>query len=336
MKTVRIRTGRFLLVLLTGLGLTLPIGVATGQSWHGKMGYVTSRSDDGEAWLGIWLGRVHSSLRKKYHLRTRDGVFVVDVVDDSPADKAGIRKHDVILKFDGEKLHGPADLTELLDEYEPGDTVKVEIERRGKRKTVQVVLASKPESPFRVPIPPVPGVVRFQDGASRLGVELQELNPDLARYFKLKKPQGALITSVEPDSPAEEAGLKAGDVIVEIDGEKVETPDDVDDILQDVEPDETVKVTVIREGRQKSFDVELSGGRWQGRFYVMPKGLSRSLRERLEQLQRYNLDLQRQWRENGTQERLERSLKELRKQMRELRRQFEEMRREFEKMKRSK
>ena len=344
--------GHFLLMGLLAFVLTALPDYANGATsrWL-KVTSAAYRGEDG-AWLGIWLGRVTPSVRKRYHIRSKEGVFVVDVVDDSPADRAGIRKHDVILSFDGEKVRGPEELNDLLEEHKPGERVNVVIARRGVKKTVRVVLGRKPSTPFHKLVPAVPKALLYGSASSWLGVELQELNPDLARYFKLRKPRGALVTSVEPGSPADKAGLKAGDVIVEIDGEEVETPDDVQEILDDLEPGDTVTVTVIRNGRRKTFEVELSEGNWQGRFYITPKGIPQQLQRQLERLQRYNLELGRRFQREQLQEELNRELERLREkelsqeelnrklerlqeEVKKLQEKIEEMQKEFEKLKRS-
>ncbi len=330
------RNGRFALVVLLALFATATSGsnAQAISGWFEGQPVALREANDG-AWLGIWLGRVSSSVRKRYHLRTRDGVFVVDVVDDSPADRAGIRRHDVILSFDGERVRGPEDLSLLLEEYRPGDKVKIVIERRGKRKTLDVVLGRKPKTPFHRVAPLVPKFLKRAFLPTWLGVELQGLNPDLAHYFKLKEPRGALITSVEPGSPADEAGLKAGDVIVEIDGQEINTPDDVAQALQDFESGDTVTITVIRDGRRKSFDVELEGGSWESNFYLTPKGLPESLRKQLEALQRSNLELQRRLQKENFQDELNRKLERLQDQVKELQKRIEKMQKEFESLRRS-
>lgn len=116
----------------------------------------------------------------------------------------------------------------------------------------------------RVTVVPREGVnVRTFFGRPRLGVSIQSMGDQLADYFGVEG--GALVTDVNEDSPAEAAGIRAGDVIVSIDGESVEDPGDLMRVLSDLQAG-PVEVTVVREGAQRSFTVELEGrdGEWEG------------------------------------------------------------------------
>ena len=211
------------------------------------------------------------------------GVIVESVADDSPATKAGIRKGDTIVEFDGERVRSVRQLTRLVQETPAGRTVSAVLLRDGQRTTVSVTPADSgrfsfdlderfsdlrdmaqdfryrtvprppapPAAPGRPapPAPPAPPSVWNFDGllgrSSRLGVTLDSLSSQLAEYFGTKR--GVLVTSVYDDSVAAKAGLKAGDVITSFNGSAVDEPADVRRRIQDLEDGAEFAIEVMRD-----------------------------------------------------------------------------------------
>ena len=237
----------------TWAAAALAIGVLLGAS--GSL-----RASSRRAFLGVAVENVPHRLEKKFGLKRGEGVLIVQVEDDSPADYADLERGDVILSVDGKKVRSPAQLRRYIRRHKPGNTVRLEVIHDGKPKTVEVELARRPhrhreEWSFCVPeihVWPVTGAY--------LGVRLQELNEDLARYFGVEPYSGVLIAEVLEDSPAERAGLKAGDILTAIDGEEVESPQDVRDVLRDYEPGDEAELAVVREGKEKKIRVTLGKG----------------------------------------------------------------------------
>ena len=207
------------------------------------------------------------------------GVIVEDVSTDSAAEKAGIRKGDVIVEFDGERVRSARQLTRLVHETPSGRTVQAAVLRDGQRTTVSVVpraddsfsfdrfedLAELGQSfKYRVPAPPAPpsrparpippappdppSVWNF-DGllnrSNRLGITVSSLSSQLAEYFGTK--DGVLVTSVTDDSAAAKAGLKAGDVITSVNGSAVNDPSDVRRRIQDLADGDEFTIQVMRD-----------------------------------------------------------------------------------------
>lgn len=213
------------------------------------------------------------------------GVIVEDVATDGPAAKAGIRKGDAIVEFDGERVRSARQLTRLVQETPAGRSVNAVLARDGQRTTVTVTpgdsdgfsfdfdsldfdsldevrdlaqnfryrIAPRAAVPPARPIPPTPpppppGVWKF-DGllgrSSRLGVTLDSLSSQLAEYFGTKR--GVLVTSVYDDSAAAKAGLKAGDVITSFNGSAVDGPADVRRMIQDLQEDAEFTIEVMRD-----------------------------------------------------------------------------------------
>jgi C-terminal processing protease CtpA/Prc len=206
-------------------------------------------------YLGVSIEKL--SFDDKKELKVDFGVLVGDVSEDSPAEKAGIREDDVIQYFNGDKIRRTQDLIRRVRETKPGTKVKIGLVRESKTMEVEaeigrfhrseIIVGGQDERRFRY----------SGRGGRALGVRLHDLNPDLSEYFKVKEDEGALVTEVEDDSPAEKAGIKAGDVIVKIDGDPVTGPDDVAEILSDRDEGDEVEITLIRKGIKQTVKAEV-------------------------------------------------------------------------------
>lgn len=173
----------------------------------------------------------------------RTGVLVERVVPNSPADKAGIQKGDVIQKIDGVEVTKPRDIRKFFRDLEDSKAISFELIRDGKPVNVTVTPEKRTRPWFR-------GTRR------QLGVQLQELDPDLAAYFKVDPNAGVLVARVEEDSAAAKAGMRSGDVITHIDGRKVQSAEDIRDAISNLKDDQSVEITVLRHGDQKKFTVQ--------------------------------------------------------------------------------
>ncbi len=216
-----------------------------------------------KGWLGVSIQDVDEDLKEALDLKSTEGVLVNEVVEDSPAEEAGIKKKDVIIKYKGKKVKDTGDLTTWVRETKPGEEVRLEIIRDGKKKKPKVIIGKLPRSYsyfYGEDWDFTPGYHSFSFGGKRgyLGVVLEGLTEQLGDYFGAKDGDGALITEVMEDSPAEKAGLKAGDVIVKIDGEEVEDPGDVVKVVTDKEEGDRVKLDVLRNKKKKTFTLEVA------------------------------------------------------------------------------
>ena len=209
-----------------------------------------------KGYLGVSVDRLSHEDRRETGLS--HGVIVEWVEDDSPADEAGIEEDDVIMYFNGVKIRRPEDLTDVVRDTEPESKVKVTLNRDGDRMDLDVEVGRlRTRSAYVYGWDDDHRVIRIGGGRAYLGVQLNELNDDLGSYFGVKADEGVLILEVEDDSPAEGAGLKAGDVIVTLDGAEVGDPRDVQDILSDFEEGDEVELTIMRQRRQQRITVDL-------------------------------------------------------------------------------
>lgn len=235
-----------------------------------------SKSDDG-AFLGIVPEEVTSDIATDYGVIAGQGVLVESTVDGSPADEAGLRANDILLAINGQKLTGPSELRVQLDKFKEGDEVTLTYKRGGSERSASVKLADRDEHSFSwswssddegAPTPPTPPhapeALRWErkmasSKTAFAGIVTQELSDGLKSYFKVEG--GALVSEVVEKSPAEKAGLKAGDIIVKIGTDDVDDSGDVSEAIRDSDPEETVDFHVIREGKSMVIPVTLTNRR---------------------------------------------------------------------------
>ncbi len=210
-----------------------------------------------QGYLGVSVERLDKNEKKE--LGVTHGVRVLDVVKGSPAEKAGIQEDDVLMTFGGSKIRTEQDLIEAVRETEPKTQVKVGLMRDKKKLDIDVAMGRfKSDISFAFSVPESGNVMMLgRTGGTYLGVSLHELNADLASYFNVKPEEGVLVLDVEEDSPAEKAGIKAGDVITQVDEEAVQDAEDVRGILAGFEEGEEVRVDAVRQKAKQVFKVKL-------------------------------------------------------------------------------
>ena len=261
--------------------------LATALLWSGASGpraagAADATDDDAVAYLGIEMQPLTDALREGMNY-DGDGVLVSRVRDDSPADQAGIRKGDIIVSLNSRTMRSPDELTSTIQKSKVGQNVSVAIWRNGERRSMSVRLAERPDDlgrsnsndddmgdmPRRMERQFGP-MMRWHDdgnhafmfrsmGRGRLGVRVEGLNSDLGSYFNKSDGKGAVILEVLKDTPAERAGLKAGDVITEIGDRDIDSSDDVVQALSDA-PKGTVSITVLRRGQTRKVSADLDAG----------------------------------------------------------------------------
>lgn len=230
-----------------------------------------------KGYLGVSVQELDRHLKKE--LKADFGAVITSIEYDSPADEYGLMEDDVIQRVNDIKIRRPSTLTRIIRKLEPGEKAKIVVIRDGKEKAITVEIGSLKSSrgySFSVG----PNVLKWYGGGAYLGVQLQELNKDLAPYFGVKENEGALILEVEEDSPAEDVDLKAGDVIIKVDGEAVADPEDVQDIISELEEDDKIEVEIIRQNRKKTVEVTLAKRDSYHNFFISPDRKIKELKYR--------------------------------------------------------
>jgi C-terminal processing protease CtpA/Prc len=250
-------------------------------------------------YLGVMLQSISSNMAEAMDLDDEDGVLVSEVVEDGPADLAGLEDGDIIIAFNGKNIASHKSLTKAVGSSSPGDVVDLVVLRDGKKKTIEVELGEREDPHVYLQTGHrklgkdffvwndggdedieimVNGMKFMNEDRGFMGVELDDLNEQMGRYFEVEDGNGALITSVNEDSAAEKAGLRAGDVIVQMGDEEIQSASDVHSAMAGTEPDEELQLTVIRKGTEKDINITLGEAPAFGGvspkmlYHGMPKG----------------------------------------------------------------
>jgi len=223
-------------------------------------------------WLGVSI------------YQTEDGkIEIAEVEKESPADEAGIEVNDIIITFDGADIATTKVLVNKIRMKKPGDKVTVVVNRSGKEQKVKVELGEYSRrsilQEFEVKFPRLfpsdknrglelrkifpeesaPNLFNWVAGSSKhIGVFLQELTPELGEYFGVKDGLGLLVTKTSPDSPAEKAGVKAGDVLIKANGKVIKSNAQLRSMIQKMKKGDKVELELIRDKKKLSLAVEVA------------------------------------------------------------------------------
>lgn len=184
-----------------GIGFAVPINMAKDLLPQLKEGKVI------RGWLGVVIQEITSELRDKLQLPDQKGALVADVLSSGPAEKVGIKRGDVIVVFDQKEIKEMSDLPYIVASTPVGKTVIVEVIRDGYKKSFKVKIEELKEDHYEESI----------KETENLGMTVEEITPDITRQFRLTEKSGLVVVDVEPNSPAEEANIRQGDIIIEID-----------------------------------------------------------------------------------------------------------------------
>ena len=255
--------------------------------------------------LGVVLSEINPHLRDE--LKVDGGVLVDEVISESPAEKAGLKDGDIIVKMNGQKVESERDIRKLLGDLDTAKPIPLDILRDGKTLQLNVTPEKREHT------------LLGNFGGNYIGVDLQEMDADLARYFQASPDSGILVARVEPDSPAEKGGLKSGDVITELNGQKIKTQKDLRKGLDDVKEGENASLTILRQGKSQKITVQP-----ENRQFHIPN--LESLGE-LRELK--NLEGLRELRNLPERPEFRESMRELRREMETLRKEMDELKREL-------
>jgi len=189
-----------------GIGFAIPINMAKNLLPQLKKGKVI------RGWLGVMIQEITPEIKKKLDLETDKGALLSDVTGDSPADKAGMQRGDVIVSFNGKEIREVSELPMIVASTPVGEKVPVEVIREGERIKFQVKVGKLEEK--------VQPAVTTQE-KPEMGMTVKEITPELYRNYQLSVTEGLVVVKVEASSPAAEAGIRPGDVILEVDREPV-------------------------------------------------------------------------------------------------------------------
>jgi serine protease Do len=233
----------------SGIGFAIPSNMArkiyTELSTKGR---VT------RGWLGVSIQPLTPELANSFGAKDTKGVLISDVVPDSPAGKAGLKPGDILTEFEGKRTDVPGDLQRAVGLTAPGQATKVKVWRDGGERTIDVKVGEAPDEREAQ-----------QRGSSRggatgvLGLDVRPITPEIARQLNLRTNEGVIVARVDEGSPAAEAGIQRGDVIREINRNRIRSTADYEKITRDAK--EGDRLTVLLQRGPMSLYVAFTVGR---------------------------------------------------------------------------
>jgi serine protease Do len=215
-----------------GIGFAIPINMAKDI-----IPQLKTKGKVVRGWLGVMVQQITPELKEKLGLKDEEGALVADVTKDGPAEKAGIKRGDVITAFGKNKIHKMKELPLVVASTPVGKTIPVTVIRDGKQKTIKVKIEEMKSEE---------AAVEASQEKPDLGLTVEELTPEQARRFGLSDTTGLVVTNVERYSPAAESGLKRGDIILEIDREPMNTIEEFNKKMMEYNPGSTILFLVLR------------------------------------------------------------------------------------------
>ncbi|TDI87109.1 MAG: Do family serine endopeptidase [Caldithrix sp.] len=226
-----------------GIGFAVPINLAKHV-----MDDLIEHGEVVRGYLGVFISTLDEELGEALKIGDNEGAVVTQVVEGTPADKAGLKKYDVIREVDGRKITDSQALTNLVASYRPGDKIDLNVVRDGKEKMIRVELQKRPNSATNSR----PALPQDDDVLSKLGLHVSNLTDELASKYGYEEEQGIIVHDVGENSVAAEKGMRVGDLIIEIDRQKVRSVREFEKIVDDFEAGQVVLFQVKR-GRSSHF-----------------------------------------------------------------------------------
>jgi serine protease Do len=195
-----------------GLGFAIPVNMAK-QIMSDLVAYGRVK----RGWLGISVQNLTPEFAEAYGVKEKSGVVVGDVFPDSAADRAGLQRGDVVISLNRETVKDVQWFVNKIRSLEPGKEVNLEVVREGKNRRLTVKLDEIPDNEGSI----VSGKSDGNDVLSKLGISVSQLTPELRRQYRIESRSGLVITEIAEDSPARTAGVREGDLLLEVNGRKV-------------------------------------------------------------------------------------------------------------------
>jgi serine protease Do len=215
-----------------GIGFAIPINVAKEIiSQLQKKGKVTRGG------IGVYVQKLTPDLAKSFGLEQSKGALVADVIPGSAAEAGGIRRGDIIMKFNGKDIDEMNELPRVVASTPVGKEVEAMVLREGKPLTLKLKVGELKDEA----LPPAAEKTKLE-----LGMSVQEITPEIARQLRLGEPGGVVVTQVEPGSATDEAGIHRGDIIREINGQAIRKLSDYQAAISKIKKGEIIRFFIKR------------------------------------------------------------------------------------------
>ena len=218
-----------------GIGFAIPINMAKDIVAQLKTSGEVTRG-----WLGVGIQDLSSELKKYYGVESNGGVLITQVFEGDPAEKGGIKPNDIILEIGGKTVTSARELSSIIANTEIGKKTTIKLLRDGKQKTVQVELAKRDDDELLAKGPQA-------QGNDELGIQLMDLNQENATQFGYEADEkGVLVIGIKPDGKAENAGIRRGDLVKEINHERVSSVREYTKLLNKIDDGSEVQFLIRR------------------------------------------------------------------------------------------
>jgi serine protease Do len=237
-----------------GIGFAIPANVVKDVVAElEKNGHVT------RGYAGVETQSIAPAMARALKLPNADGALVAGLAPDSPAAKAGIEAGDVIRSVNGTAVKNPHELATTVGSAKPGDNVRLEVFHDGASRTVSFALAQMPADRQ------VASADESPQGRGKVGIALAELSPEIRGRLDLPKgTRGAVVEQVQPGSPAQDAGIRPGDVIVGVGPQAVTSPEDAVKAIRSASKDQSLALRILRDGKSAFVAIDLTGNTDKG------------------------------------------------------------------------
>ena len=230
-----------------GIGFAIPVNTAKPL-----IPQLVSKGEVTRGYLGVSIQTVTPDLAKALKVQDSEGALVADVIPGSPAEKGGIERGDIIIAYDGKAVKDSHDLPTMVAATPVDEEVTVTVLRHGKEHKLPMKVGKLPSEEAKIE-------KSVQPARGKWGLQLHDLNPQIAHQLSLKADQGVVVVGVEPGSPADEAGIQQGDVIVEVDRHSVNSVNDIKENIDKSKDKDHVLLLVQRENGKFYVPLEQQG-----------------------------------------------------------------------------
>jgi serine protease Do len=226
-----------------GIGFAIPVNMAKMVKAQLLTGGKVTRS-----WLGVVIQDINEDLARSFKLTQKSGALITETSKGSPAERAGLKKGDVIISFDGKAVTDVADLRNRVAMATPGSKVDCVIIRNEKQQTITVKVEEQPADMARL------GSAQNEQLLQKMGMSLQDLTPELARQLGYTLEQGVLVAGVEPGSPAAMANIPVGSLIEEVNHQPIRNLKELERIMEKSSGAEDI-LLLVRSGKRSQYVV---------------------------------------------------------------------------------
>ena len=227
-----------------GIGFAIPSNMARGIITQLQENKMVQRG-----WLGVTIQDLDDNSARALGLKSTQGALIAEVIQGEPAEQAGLRSGDVVVSINGQAVVDSSSLLRVVAQQTPGESVKVEVMRQGKKQSFTVTLGTRDTERLAQRGTPSPS----EDQETSLGISLRPIDEREARAMGMTRPQGLLVTAVEVESEAARADVRAGDIVMEANQQSVNSIDDFQRVLREDAAEKGVIMLLIRRQAQTIF-----------------------------------------------------------------------------------